>query len=81
MKLTVQCVDAWTEDSTYEIGEGKEFKTWYWGTVPSLMDNKHVTSLIIKRWCHAGCRVEIPRERINCIQVETNEHTNETAQP
>lgn len=75
MRLIVHFSDSKLTDEVYDIGEGHEYKTWYWGTQPTMMGGD-VANLIIKRTCHTGCRVEIPRERISSITVDTNSHVS-----
>lgn len=76
MRLIVQAIDPNTADTEYEIGEGKEYKTWYWGQAVTIA-GPCAYNLVIKAWCHPGCRIEIPREQISSIKIETNAHHGE----
>lgn len=70
MKLVVHTEN--DERREFLIGDGYLYKTWYWS------DNLNVLgagNLVIKQWCHPGCRLEIPRERISFLRIYTNEHT------
>lgn len=57
----------YTDNDTAEFDFSRgDWKSWGW--------NPATGALIIKRNCHAGCRIEIAAVRIKRVEVSTSDH-------